>query len=92
MLEECAKVDVPIIADGGITCNGDIAKALVAGAHMTMAGSLFSACDDSPGDVVYMGGSRRGKKYFGSASERNKGHKRHVEGVEKTIEMQVVQH
>jgi GMP reductase len=85
-VEECAKSDVPIIADGGVKGNGDIAKALVAGAHMVMAGSLFSACEDSPGDPVYLGGTRRGKKYFGSASEKNKGNKRHIEGVEKVIE------
>ena len=85
-VEDCAKADVPIIADGGMKCNGDIAKALVAGAHMTMAGSLFSACEDSPGELVYLGGTRRGKKYFGSASEKNKGNKRHIEGVEKTLE------
>ena len=85
-VEECAKADVPIIADGGMKCNGDIAKALVAGAHMTMAGSLFSACEDSPGDVLYLGGKKRGKVYYGSASERNKGNRRHIEGVEKIIE------
>ena len=85
-VQECAKSDIPIIADGGMTCNGDICKALVAGAHMTMAGSLFSACEDSPGDVLYLGGKKRGKVYYGSASEKNKGSKRHIEGVEKVIE------
>lgn len=84
--QNCNVPDIPIIADGGIKCNGDIAKAIVAGGHMVMAGSLFSACTDSPGEKVTLKGGRIGKKYFGSASEKNKGHKRHIEGVEKVIE------
>lgn len=72
-------LDVPLIADGGIKSNGDIAKALVAGASMTMAGGLFAACIDSPAvsstvnDVPH-------KAYFGSASAENKGHNNHIEG------------
>ena len=84
--QECSVERIPIIADGGIKCNGDIAKSLVAGGHMAMAGSLFSACLDSPGDTVTLAGGKVGKKYFGSASEQNKGNKRHIEGVEKTLE------
>jgi len=83
---ECSNSKIPIIADGGVRCNGDIAKAIAAGGHMVMAGSLFSACLDSPGDNVTLAGGKIGKKYFGSASEKNKGNKRHIEGVEKTIE------
>lgn len=52
-IQECAKVArKPIIADGGIRTNGDFAKALVAGGHMVMAGSVFAACIDSPADTV----------------------------------------
>jgi GMP reductase len=76
---------VPIIADGGIKCNGDIAKAIVAGADLIMAGSLFSACLDSSSENVEIEG-RVYKKYFGSASEINKGHNNHVEGFERNIE------
>jgi len=48
-IQECAAVaKKPIIADGGIRENGDIAKAITAGATMVMVGSLFSACYDSP--------------------------------------------
>ena len=83
---ECSTGDIPIIADGGVRCNGDIAKAIAAGGHMVMAGSLFSACLDSPGENVTLAGGKIGKKYFGSASEKNKGNKRHIEGVEKIIE------
>lgn len=52
-IKECAEIArKPIIADGGIRVNGDFAKALVAGGHMVMAGSIFAACIDSPSDTV----------------------------------------
>lgn len=71
----------PIIADGGVRHNGDIFKAIVAGAKMVMAGSLFSSCVDSPAEDVYNNdGVLVGKQYYGSASEHNKGHKKNVEG------------
>jgi GMP reductase len=64
-----------IIADGGIQHNGDIAKALVAGADMVMVGGMFAQCVDSPADSV------NGEKvYFGSASAENKGHSKNIEG------------
>lgn len=70
---------IRIIADGGVSCNGDIAKALVAGATMVMAGSLFAACSDSPATLVKIDGTYcRG--YFGSASYQSKGHTDHIEG------------
>lgn len=70
---------IPIIADGGIRCNGDIAKAIRAGASMVMAGSLFASCSDSPASTIEIEGVKH-KAYFGSASEENKGHKNHIEG------------
>ena len=70
---------VPIIADGGIRCNGDIAKAIRAGACMAMAGSLFASCSDSPASVIEIEGVKH-KAYFGSASAENKGHNNHIEG------------
>lgn len=70
---------VPIIADGGIGCNGDIAKALVAGASMVMAGGLFASCVDSPALTTTINGVSH-KAYFGSASAQNKGHNKHIEG------------
>ena len=75
----CSNVNVPIIADGGIRCNGDVAKALVAGATMVMAGGLFAACTDSPASVININGLDH-KAYFGSASVENKGHNNNVEG------------
>ena len=101
-LLECAKnADVPLIADGGIKCNGDVAKAMCAGADMVMVGGMFAECVDSPAenitktlqtgfftseqfrpmnykpeykDVCY-------KRYYGSASQFNKGHTKNIEGV-----------
>ena len=70
---------IPIIADGGIIHNGDIAKALVAGATMVMAGGLFASCEDSAAEIGYDGR----KKYFGSASSYSDGRKgggKHIEG------------
>lgn len=75
-IKECAEASpVPIIADGGFRENGDIAKALVAGATFCMIGGMFAACSDSPAIMV------NGKKeYYGSASEKNKGSVSNIEG------------
>jgi IMP dehydrogenase len=53
---EAAKHDVPVIADGGIRFSGDVVKALAAGAHCVMIGSLFAGVDESPGEVTYFQG------------------------------------
>lgn len=59
--------DVPVIADGGIRYSGDIVKALAAGAHSIMAGSLFAGTEESPGDtIIYQG--RKFKTYRGMGS------------------------
>ena len=84
---ECAKdQSIPIIADGGIRCNGDIAKALVAGASMVMCGSIFAACSDSPAPVVKDSSGRRFKQYYGSASIHNKLDKKNIEGTMKLMD------
>lgn len=78
-------IEVPIIADGGIKNNGDIAKAIVAGADMVMCGSLFAECSDSPSDTFEDDSGQIYKMYFGSASEHNKLEKKHIEGTLKRI-------
>jgi IMP dehydrogenase len=65
-----------VIADGGIRYTGDIVKALAAGAHCIMAGSLFAGVEESPGETfIYEG--RKYKKYrgMGSVEAMNKGSK-----------------
>lgn len=59
--------NIPVIADGGIRYSGDIVKALAAGAHSIMAGSLFAGVDESPGETVIFQG-RKFKTYRGMGS------------------------
>jgi len=59
---------VPVIADGGVRSSGDVAKAIAAGAHAVMLGSLFAGLDESPGEDVITQG-RRYKAYRGMGSE-----------------------
>ncbi len=61
------KYDLPVIADGGIKFSGDFTKAIGAGAHCIMAGSLFAGTDESPGELeLYKG--RQYKVYRGMGS------------------------
>ena len=73
--EGLAKQGVPLIADGGIRYSGDVAKAIVAGAHAVMIGGLFAGTEESPGEVeLYQGGSYksyRGMGSLGAMAERH---------------------
>ncbi len=61
------KYGIPIISDGGIQHSGDLAKAIGAGAHSIMIGSLFAGTDETPGETfLYQGRTYKGYRGMGS--------------------------
>ena len=59
--------EIPVIADGGLRYSGDVVKALAAGAHCVMCGSMFAGTDEAPGEVVEVEGVKM-KGYRGMGS------------------------
>ena len=70
-IRECAKATrgtrIPLIADGGIKFSGDVTKAIAAGAHLVMVGSLLAGTEESPGETILYQG-RTFKAYRGMGS------------------------
>jgi len=79
--------DVPVIADGGLRYSGDIVKAIAAGAHSVMAGSLFAGVEESPGEtIIYQGRKFKAYRGMGSIEAMQKGSKdRYFQDVEDDI-------
>ncbi len=77
-IADCAraaqKLGKPIIGDGGIKYSGDLAKAIAAGAHTVMVGSLFAGTDEAPGEVIlYQGRSYKVYRGMGSIGAMKQG-------------------
>lgn len=79
-IASCAKVaqrrNVPLISDGGIKYSGDMTKALAAGAHSVMIGSLFAGTEESPGEtILYQGRTYKAYRGMGSLGAMGEGSK-----------------
>ncbi|WP_341861729.1 IMP dehydrogenase [Gymnodinialimonas sp. 57CJ19] len=75
-ISDCAEAagDTPVIADGGIKFSGDFAKAIAAGAHCAMVGSMIAGTDESPGEVIlYQGRSFKSYRGMGSLGAMARG-------------------
>jgi IMP dehydrogenase len=67
---------IPVISDGGIKFSGDIVKAIAAGAHTTMMGSIFAGTDEAPGErILYQGRSYKMYRGMGSIGAMKEGSK-----------------
>ena len=65
---------IPLIADGGVRFSGDISKAIVAGAHCVMIGSLLAGTDEAPGEIeLYQGRSYKAYRGMGSLGAMGQG-------------------
>jgi len=82
--------DVPVIADGGLTSSGDVAKAIAAGADSVMLGSMLAGTDEAPGDVIVVQGERfksyRGMGSMGAMKARGFSKDRYFQGDVEDVE------
>ena len=84
-IHDCARAaSVPLIADGGLTSSGDIAKAIAAGADAVMTGSILAGTDEAPGEVIFHQGERfkeyRGMGSLGAMRARGSSRDRYFQG------------
>ncbi len=70
------KLNIPLIADGGVKYSGDLPKAVAAGADVIMIGSLFAGTEESPGEtILYQGRTYKAYRGMGSIGAMKKGSK-----------------
>lgn len=86
MIQElCHVAKIPVIADGSIVYPGDINKAIMLGAALCMAGSLFTGLAENSNNIIEIDGKKY-CEYWGSASEYNSGKTDRIEGTKKLVE------
>lgn len=68
-IQDCARTDRSIIADGGIRTPGDIVKALAFGADFVMIGGMLAGTEPTPGKVIHKENGEKVKAYRGMASK-----------------------
>jgi IMP dehydrogenase len=80
----------PVIADGGLTSSGDVAKAIAAGADVVMTGSMLAGTDEAPGEVIVVQGERfkeyRGMGSLGAMKARGYSKDRYFQGDVEDVE------
>lgn len=85
-VSDCVKAavgsSVPVISDGGVKYSGDISKAIAAGAHAVMVGSLLAGTEESPGQtVLYQGRTYKTYRGMGSLGAMQQGSDRYEAGL-----------
>jgi IMP dehydrogenase len=82
--EVASAYGVPVIADGGITSSGDVAKAIAAGADTVMLGGMLAGTEETPGEVIFVQGERfkayRGMGSLGAMKARGFSKDRYFQG------------